>query len=237
MIARTLALATLLTTLAQAQTIQVNKENKTIAITSTDSASKPADTAEISIGFTTYGAAQDPTYADCSRISNQIMQALIGTGLHKDQIASSAQNLSPIDASEHNDKSRFDKGLRFVCSQSWKVTTPAASAAAVLHLAITSGANDSGAIDWTLADDNALQAEAAGNALEHARQIAERMAKGLNAKLGPLVYASNQEPNRLRFGGVSETVTVNAQPVIKPLAIVPDKVTRTATVYAVFAIE
>jgi uncharacterized protein YggE len=227
--------ALLITATAPAQTIQVNKENKTIAITATDSATRPADTAEISIGFTTYGPAQDPTYADCSRISNQIIQALTTAGLHKDQIASNEQNLSPINS---DDKPRFDKGLRFVCTQTWKVTTPAANAADTLHIAVTAGANNSGAIKWTLADDNTLEAEAASKALEHARQIADRMAKGLNAKLGTLIYASNQQPNRDQFmNGLDGYSGGRIAHNLKPLAIIPDKVTRSATVYAVFAIE
>jgi uncharacterized protein YggE len=220
-----------------AQTIQVNKDNKTIAITATDSAEALADTAEVSVGFVVYGIEQDATYADASRISNQIVNALLGSGLKREQIRSDQQRLTAIDS---DDKLRYAKGLRFEFSQSWKVTVKAASAADVLHLAVTAGANNSGAIDWRLADDNSLEAEAAEKALTHARQIAERMAEGLHAKLGALVYASNQAPQRNFFGGMlnTESASLGRSKVnLKPLAIVPDKVTRSATVYAVFAIE
>jgi uncharacterized protein YggE len=232
-----LTLSILLTALAaHSQTIQVNKENKTIAITATDSATLPADTADLSIGFITYGVAQDATYADCSRISNQVIQTLSQSGIPRDQIASNEQNINPIN---NDDKLHFDKGLRFVCSQTWKVTTSAANAAPTLNLAITSGANNSGNIDWRLKDEDTLEAEAAQKALTHAQQIADRMAKGLNAKLGPLIYASNQVPNR--FGIVpmmqAESAMISRSKTVKPLAILPDKVTRSATVYAVFAIE
>ncbi len=237
-LSRFLPLAALLLTAltTQAQTIQVNKENKTIAITATASASIPADTADISIGFITYGTAQDPTYADCSRISNQVIQTLTQSGITREQIASNEQNIAPIN---NEDKLHFDKGLRFVCSQTWKVTTPAATAAATLNLAITSGANNSGNIEWRLKDEDTLEAEAARKALTHAQQIADRMAKGLNAKLGPLVYASNSVPNRFGNQVMIQTESAMAARVltVKPLAIIPDKVTRSATVYAVFAIE
>jgi len=219
-----------------AQNIQVNKDNKTIAITSTDSAEREADTAEVTIGFVAYGTDQDQTYSDASRTSNQIVDALIATGMKRDQIRSDQQSLTTLDS---DDKLRFGKGIRFVFNQNWKVTTKASSAAEVLHIAITAGANKSGAIDWRLADDNALEAEAAEKALTHAHQIAERMAAGLHAKLGPLVYASNQNPERVQFdrmvtmAGLSSVAKIN----LKPLAIVPDKVTRSATVYAVFSIE
>ena len=221
----------------QAQTIQVNRDNKTIAITATDSAESEADVAEISIGFNAYGIDQEQTYADASKTSNQIVNALIGAGLKREQIRSVQQNLAGLD---NDEKIRFAKGLRFLFSQSWKVTVRANRAAEILHLAITSGANNSGGIEWKLADDNSLEAEAAQKALSHAEQIAKRMATGLNAKLGPLIYASNQLPQRNFFGAQLNTESASLSSVkvnLKPLAIVPDKVTRSATVYAIFAIE
>ena len=218
------------------QTIQVSKENKTIAISATEQAEAEADTADISIGFTAYGVAQDRIYADASATSNAIIQALTGAGVDRKQIRSVAQNLSAIDPQDK----RFAQGARFVFSQSWKVTTKAENAAAVLHLAITSGANDSGAIEWRLADDNALEAEAASKALVHAQAIAERMATGLHSHLGALIYSSNQLPQRTFYGATlnTESASLSAGRVnLKPLAILPDKVTRSATVYAVFALE
>ncbi len=72
------------------------------------------------------------------------------------------------------------------------------------------------------------------------------MAAGLGAKLGPLVYASNQTPPRgifanMGFGNVMLN-TENASLAMKtrnlaPLAITPERITKSATVYAVFAIE
>ncbi len=230
-----LSLAILTSTLS-AQTIQVSKDNKTIAITATDTAEAEPDTADISIGYTVYGPTQDQTYADASRVSNRIVDALTAAGLKRDQIRSTEQNLSPVDP---NDKPRYDKGIRFVATQSWKLTTKAASAAEALHLAITSGANNSGNIDWRLADDSPLEAEAARKALAHAQQVAASMAEGLHIKLGPLVYASNQLPPR-PFSPLMSTASAGARVLNKtptPLAILPDQVTRSATVYAVFSIE
>lgn len=127
-----------------------------------------------------------------------------------------------------------------------EVTVRAEQASDVLHIAILNGANNSGDISWELVHDDALEAEAAGKALEHARQIADQMAKGLNTKLGPLVYASNQTPPRgifanMGFGNVSLNTESAAMSVrmknLKPLAISPERITKSATVYAVFAIE
>lgn len=222
-----------------AQTIQVSRENRTIAITTSDEAEALADTAVVSIGFNTYGAAQDATYADASHISNAIMDALTHGGIKPEAIQSESQNLSPID---ENDKPRISRGLRFAFSQSWRVTVPARSAADTLHLAITAGANNSGNIQWQLAKDDALEAEAAQKALAHAHQIADRMAAGLHTRLGPLVYASNQTPPRGPFAGMlvqaeSAAIAMPMQKNLKPVAISPEKISKSATVYAVFAIE
>ncbi len=230
-----------------AQQIQINKENKTIAITTSDGAEALADTAIINIGFRSFGKDQDGTYADASKASNAIMAALTSAGVPKDVIESEQQALSPIDPDGNDDKTRYAQGLRFEFSQSWRVTVPASAAANVLHLAITAGANNSGNIQWELKEDDALEAEAAKKALEHARQIASRMAAGLGVKLGSLVYASNQTPPRgifagLGFGGGPLLQTENAmmgsaKRNLAPLAISPDHIKKSATVYAVFAIE
>ena len=228
---------------ASAQQIQISKENKTIAISTSDEASALADTAVVSVGFTSYGKDQDSTYADATRTSNAIIAALSASGVPKDAIASNEQRLSPLSPNTDEDKIRYGQGLRFAFSQGWQVTVTAAQAADVLHLAIINGANNSGNIQWQLKKDDALQVEAARKALEHARDIASHMAQGLGTKLGGLVYASNQTPQREIFASMAlQSVEVNASVAgrmrnLKPLAISPDRITKSATVYAVFAIE
>ncbi len=245
-VARIAFCVAVLTVTAFAQQIQINKENKTIAITTSDEAEALADTAVISVGFHIFGKDQDGTYADASRASNAIITALTAAGVPKDAIESSQQSLSPLDPGSDEDKARYAQGLRFEFEQTWHVTVPAASAATILHIAITAGANDSGNIQWQLKQDDALEAEAAKKALEHARQIASQMAAGLGVKLGMLVYASNQTPPRGIFAalGIGSTM-LNTDSAslsetkrnLAPLAISPERITKSATVYAVFAIE
>jgi uncharacterized protein len=91
-------------------------------------------------------------------------------------------------------------------------------------------------------DRNALQAQAAAKALERARSIATQMAAGLNAHLGALIYASNEAPQPKFNGYTVESYGVggaeaSVAPPVAPLAIRPQQVEETATVYAVFAIE
>ena len=248
---KTLRLTALLALVAlplTAQQIAISKENKTIAISTSDDASALADIAVVTVGFNSYGKDQDGTYADATKTSYAIISALTTAGVPKDAIQSSSQSLSPIDPENNEDKARYLQGFRFEFEQSWHVTVPATQAANVLHLAITSGANNSGGIEWELEHDDVLQAEAAKKALEHARQIATKMAEGLGTKLGALVYASNQTPPRGIFAGMGfgnmELTTNTAmatlglqKPNLKPLAITPERITKSATVYAVFSIE
>jgi hypothetical protein len=229
-----------------AQQIQISKENKTIAITTSDEASALADTAVVTIGFQAYGKDQNSTYADASRLSNAIIAALTTAGTPKDAIQSHSQSLSPVNPDSEDDKLRYSQGIRYEFAQQWSVTVPADQAANALHIAIGTGANNSGGIEWQLRQDDALEAEAAKKALEHARQIADQMAKGLGAKLGALVYASNQTPPRgiaalLGMNGMvlntESAMIASAKTNLKPLAIIPERITKSATVYAVFAIE
>lgn len=231
------------TAAANAQQIQVNKDNRTIAITTSDTAKADAEIAQVHIGFNTYAADEKTAYAKASQISNAIIQSLKKSGVSEAAIQSNAQSISEPELNPQDFSAAERAQRRFMVSQSWLVATSAKDAADTLNAAVNAGANNSGDIDWDVKDEDALQAEAAAKALQHARQIAEQMAKGLGASLGSLVYASNETPIANRFrggggGGVSETVEVSAQEgKTKPLNIIPQQVTKSATVYAVFALQ
>ncbi|MHB1021562.1 MAG: SIMPL domain-containing protein [Acidobacteriaceae bacterium] len=227
---------------AKAQTIQVSKDNRTIAITTSDTASAEADVATVHIGFFDYGPDQQTAYAEGSKISNAIAKALADAGVAKDTIQSDNQGISEVPQYEWNNLTPAERAQRkFKVQQSWTVKTSAENAAKVLNIAVNAGANQSGAIDWSLKDENALQAKAAGKALARARTIADQMAAGLGAKVGALIYASNQTqgPVFQPVGGIMGAIGGGPmeRKATLPLAISPHKVEKSATVYAVFAIE
>ncbi|HEX3968398.1 MAG TPA: SIMPL domain-containing protein [Edaphobacter sp.] len=233
--------AAIFTGVASAQTIQVNKENRTIAITATDKVTAMADTATVHIGFITYGLDKDAAYAAGSRLSNAIIKALTAAGVPSDAIESENQNVSPIQEYQTDKLIPAEKAKRkFQVTQSWTVRTYAADAAKTLDLAVKAGANQSGQIDWSLQDENAAQAQAAAKALQRARTVAAEMAKSLNVKLGGLIFASNEtqaEPVRpLMKNGVMNGPLADGKN-LAPLAINPRQIEKSATVYAVFAIE
>jgi len=231
------ALATATPAFGQAPTIQVNRENRTIAITATDKVIVMADTASVHIGFIAYGPDSDAAYAAGSRLSNAIVKALTNAGIASDAIESENQNVSPVQEYQIDKLTAAEKAQRkFQVTQSWTVRTPADNAAKTLDLAVKAGANQSGQIDWSLKDENASQAEAAGKALQRARTVASEMAKGLSVRLGALLYANNEtqaEPPRPLMRAMAASPVMKAE----PLAINPRRIEKSATVYAVFAIE
>jgi len=225
---------------SHAQQIVVSKDNRTIAVTTSAEANADADTVTVQIGFVAYGADQDSAYATGSKISNAIAAALKAAGVPQDAIQSESQSIAPVQQFVTQDWTPAEKTERkFQVQQSWNVKTAAANGAKVLDVAVKAGANQSGQMTWSVADQDALQAKAAKLALDRARQIAQQMASGLNATLGPLVYASNEAPARTPQP-LMRAQAMTASPAAKevePLSVSAQKVTASATVYAVFSIQ
>lgn len=239
---RTSILAATLLAMASAcegQIIQVNKENRTIAITATDKVILMADQATLHIGFIAYGPDSNTAYANGSRISNAIVKALTAAGIPKDTIQSENQQVSPVQPYQLEKLTEAQKAQRqFQVTQSWTVKTAANDAAKTLDVAVKAGANQSGQIEWGFKDENAPDSEAAAKALKRARTQAQQMATSLDAKLGSLLYASNEvQPSGPRPIVMRSMAAGPAMDKVEPLAINPREIERSATVYAVFAIE
>jgi len=233
---------------SQAQTLPIDREHKTIAISATDEASAIADLAAVTVGFDLYESTSDTAYAEAGNLSKAIVDALHAAGIDDKSIESRDQHL--YRNTQFNDKEtpeqRAQKQFHF--EQSWEVSTTPQNAATVIRLATAAGANQTGHIDWRLTGRKALQAQAAADALIKARAQAEQMAEGLHVKLGALIYASNEVPEtRLYFhsaaggfgsgsgGGVGGGIA--AIVALPPLEIRPQTIREEATVYAVFSIE
>jgi uncharacterized protein YggE len=223
-----------------AQDIQVNRQNKTIAVTADESITADAEVAVLAIGYHNYAPTQDAAFQECVRVSDKITQALLAAGI---PIANIETDKLRLRRTEPDDKwtAEMKKDRQFEAQQSWGITLPVSRAQAIVDLAVRSGANEVDDVEWSVADPLALQAKASGAALAKAHAIAEQMAKGLGAKLGELVYASNRAPLSKLFRNLqtmNSMVTVNAEREKKPqLTLFPQRVKSEATVYAVFAIE
>jgi uncharacterized protein len=232
------ALLSVATIAASAQTIQVSKQNRTIAITATERVLVMADIATIHIGFIAYGPDSAASVSTGSRISNAIVRALTSAGIPSDAIQSENQNVSPVQSFQQERWTAAERAQRqFQITQSWTVRVAADAAAKTLDLAVRAGANQSGQIDWSLRDENTPQAEAAAKALQQARAIAAQMATGMKVELGVLLFASNEtQANPIR-PMMQSMVSSMARADATPLAINPRQIEKSATVYAVFAIE
>jgi uncharacterized protein YggE len=225
---------------AWAQQVQVSAANRTIAITATENAERRADVATLHIGYHVYAADSAGAYGKAAEASQAIGAALEKLGVAKDAISSESQGTGEsqeFHSSQLTPEQRAER--RFEAQQSWTVKTTPDAVARVLAEAVGAGANTSGSVDWSVADEESLTAEAGAKALAHARDIAAQMAKGLGAKIGNLMYASNEvEAIRPlnRFQGVGGVGGMAAPPV-PALNLNAPMITRSATVSAIFAIE
>lgn len=210
--------------------MSVTQTNRTLTVSASDSVSVEPEVAILHIGFETQPASAKDAYASGAQTSNAIIDALKQAGVAESAIHSESQYLQ-------RDYS-VPKSHKFILRQQWTVKTTPKSAAEVLDAAITAGANSSGQIEWTVNDERGIENQALDKAADRARADAAELAKGMGVRLGALIYVSNNlsEPvrpfNARTFGGLA-----TLEKTAPPLAIEPQKVTRSASIYAVYAIE
>ncbi len=239
-----LALGAIFAGAAAAQTIQINRENKTIAISTTDEATAPADISAITVSYEVYGTDSNTAYTNGAKISHAVLDALHKIGVEDKSIESGNQGVERNTNFNNKDSPEQRSQKQFEMRQSWTVSVLPQAAAEVIRVAVAAGANRTGAIEWRLSDRKALQAKAAESALVKARAVASQMAEGLHVKLGDLIYASNETPTaRIYFKSNQYEVSASygmAGTVVQdlpPLEIRPQTMREETTVYAVFAIE
>lgn len=208
---------------------RIDPTNRTLAVRAEGHVSVEPEVAVLHIGFTTPSSDAKSAYAAASKTSNEIIAALKQAGIEESSIHSVSQHL----------QTDWEKPHKFKLVAQWTVRTTPVRAAEILDIAVSNGANQGGEIDWTVRDEKALADKALEEAATHAREQAGTLARGMEVRLGKLLYVTNQmsAPGPVRpraFVGMS--MMAKAAP-NEPLAIEPEKVERSATVYAVFAIE
>jgi uncharacterized protein YggE len=211
--------------------LKIDSANRTLAVSAEARVSVDPEVAILHIGFETKPSDAQSAYADGAHISNAIVSAIKQAGIPETSIRSESQRLEPVDVKNH----------KFKLTQNWTVKAPPERAGEVLDVAINAGATDSGEIEWTVQDIRALEDQALDEAASRARSDATILAKANGDHLGALLYLTNQvtesvfraAPNSNNAELQMDRLTSFAP----PLAIEPRKVSREATVYAVFAIE
>lgn len=207
--------------------LSVSPTNRTLTVTANDTVTADPDVAILHVGFETQPAGAKEAYASGAQTSNAIIDALKRAGVPETAIHSESQYL--------NRDYSVPKSHKFILAEQWTVKTTPKRAAEILDVAVTAGANSSGQIEWNVNDERGLENQALDKAAARAKADAAELAKGMGVRLGALIYVSNQvsEPVRPMMAGAFGRLAAPAQ----PLAIEPQKVTRSASIYAVYAIE
>jgi uncharacterized protein YggE len=215
--------------------LKIEAANRTLTVSAVERVTADPEIAILHIGFETPPSDAKTAYATGAKTSNDIVAALKQAGIPETSIRSESQRLNSIGYKTH----------KFKLVQQWTVKTPPERAAEILDVAVSAGATDSGQIDWTVKDEKALEDQALDKAAARAKANAAVLAKGMGVNLGTLIYVTNEVSIPYSVFGATRSVVANnsagsAEYMTVPrdkLAIEPRKVSRTATVYAVFAIE
>lgn len=229
-----LAMSIAVTGISSAQISQVRLKiepaNRTLTVNAEERVTVDPEVAILHVGFETQSADAKAAYAAGAKTSNEIVAALKQAGISETAIRSESQHLDRD----------YNKPHKFKLVQQWTVKAPPERVAEVLDIAVAAGATDSGQIDWTVQDERALEDQALERAAVRAKANAAVLAKSMGVRLGSLIYVSNQvsipqfRPSVVMNNSMGFEAKAGATP---PLAIEPRKVSREATVYAVFAIE
>lgn len=206
--------------------LKIDSANRTLTVSADGSVNAEPEIAVLHIGFDTQPGDSKSVYADGARTSNAIIGALKQAGIPESDIRSESQFLDRD----------YTKPHKFKLTQKWTVKTTPQRAAEILDVAVAAGATSSGQIDWTVKDESALEEQALDRAASRAKENATTLAKGMGVHLGALIYVSNQlsSPGYPRPMAMAMARSGDSAP---PLAIEPQQVSRSATVYAVYAIE
>ena len=210
--------------------LKIDSANRTLSVSASESVSVEPDLAILHVGFETQPQDAKSAYADGAQTSNAIISAVKQAGIADSAIHSESQFLN---------RDPDSKQRKYRLQQSWTIKVSPERAAEILDAAVSAGANSSGDIDWTIKDEKALEQQVLEKAAVRAREDAAVLAKGMGVRLGNLVFVRNDANvsviRPMSMMRVSESA-INGK-MAPPLAIEPHTVTRTATVYAVFAIE
>ena len=207
--------------------LQIGPTNRTLSVSANDTVSVDPDLAILHIGFDTPLEDAKAAYSDGAQTSNAIVGAIKQAGVAESAIRSESQYLDRDSTKPH----------KFRLSQNWTVRVAPERAAEILDIAISAGATSSGEIEWTVKDERALEEKALSQAASRARENAEVLARGMGVRLGSLIFVSNQLTSPIRPLPMLRAFAAKAADNQPPLAVEPNKVTRGASVYAIYSIE
>jgi uncharacterized protein len=230
---------------ALSQSIEINRQNRTVEVTVSETVRAEPDQAKVTVGCLSYGETHDKAYQANLEMAGKVINAILSAGISKDQIESDALELSESNAGDSSGKPPNASKLRqYKAHQSWKVRVAASEAQKLIDIVVQAGANGLESVAWEVADEESLETKARTAAMEKARKTADELAKSVGAKLGDLLFASNTSNLVFTFARslqtMDATVSVDGSGFTAPvfsLKLFPEKVEKQASVRAVFAIN
>jgi uncharacterized protein len=230
-----------------AQTVEVNRQNRTIELTAQGSIEVEADLVSITVGYHSWGPTHDAAHDDNARVAAQILKAWTDAGVAAQEISTLELSSNETSAEDLRGMSPAERAARqYEAMQSWRITAKPEVAQMLLDLAISAGANDLNNPVWQISNESAADARAYAAALEQAHTVAEQMAKSFGATVGSLLYATNQNRGFVNLAQLATVETSAASvgpaearkwPPLHPIKLLPQKLDRSATVRAIFALE
>jgi uncharacterized protein YggE len=85
---------------ASAQTIQVNRDNKTIYVTSEGEAKAEPEIAILTLGYHAWSTTKDAVYDETAVVSDKVVAALFRAGVKKEMIRTDKTSLTHVGAVE-----------------------------------------------------------------------------------------------------------------------------------------
>jgi uncharacterized protein len=229
---------------AYAQNIEVNPQNRTVAVSLSDMLQVDPEVAVVTIGYDNFGPTREAAFSKNTEVSKKIADALLAAGIKPADIETNTVTLGRVDDSDKSWTTDEKKERQYEVDQQWNVRVPPAQAQNVVDVAVAAGSNELTGVNWTVSDPSALDAKANITALDKARALAEQMAGKFGAKVGQLLYVGNtqqadsQALNGHGFGNnLLMTVNVEAPPPPPALKLFPQKVRRDVNIYVVFALQ
>lgn len=233
--------------LAFSQTIEINRQNRTIEVVVSERVQVEPDVAEITLGCVAYGRTHDEAYQANLQIADKVVKSLLSAGVLKSQIESSSIELSETNPGDVSGQPPDVRKVRqFKAAQSWHIRVAVSQAQGIIDRAVQAGANGVEDVSWDVADKESLEDKARTAAMEKARRTASEIAKSAGGKLGDLLYASNVVSGimGLLSARTAETATASVgnagngfQTPVFSLQLFPQKVEEQATVRTVFALD
>lgn len=208
-----------------------------VSVTATGSVDYVPDIARMQIGIRAEAKSASAASNSVNQTAAQVIAAIERQGINQRNIQTSGYNLeyrepqSPQPQPAMMATGATSGGGSYVASEVLQVTTPVASAGAVLDAAINAGANTSYGLTYQSSNADALYRTALARAVASARATAQSIASAAHLTIISVISIGNAQESS---GPAPMAMRMMAS---GPAPVLPGTDTVTATIYAVYAVR